>query len=201
MGDATENRAFAKLSSRAAAGDRDAFRQLVERSHRTVFRLAFRILQDPDGAEDVVQETYIRAWQGLADLRDHGAAYGWLCRVARNVAYDRFRAGGRRKLVRLDQPTGEGKTALVEQLADPQAGPERRLGSEQLGEAVRAAMDGLKEKHRLVLAFRELDGMSYEEIALALGCSIGTVESRLHRARKALAGKLKGLALELGKED
>lgn len=173
----------------------------MDQSHKTVYRLALRILGDRAAAEDVVQETYIRTWQGLADVRDPGAAYGWICRVARNVAYDRQRAQYRKPTTSLDASTGASETPLVEQLADEERGPDDQVDAAQVGVAVRAALAELKEKHRLVLTLRELDGMSYEEIAEALGCRIGTVESRLHRARKALATKLKGLALERAKEN
>lgn len=195
-----EKKEFESLSARAAAGDRQAFTELVERSQKTVYRLAFRIVGNADEAADVVQETYVRAWQGLKTVRDHGAAYSWICRVARNVSYERFRGPRRREMLVLDAGIGESRTPLVEQLASDGQGPEQQLGSEELGAMVRKAMGKLKEKHRLVLSLREMDGMSYEEVATALGCSIGTVESRLHRARTALARKLKPLMREIGKE-
>ncbi len=85
----------------------------------------------------------------------------------------------------------------MELLANPDGGPESRLGQAEVARAVQEAIASLKEKHRLVLTLRELDGMSYEELSIALGCSMGTVESRLHRARKSLARKLGGLRAEL----
>ena len=198
MRDATEHDEIAALAAQASAGDAQAFRRLVDRTHRTVYRLAFRLLGDPDGAEDVVQETYLRTWQGLPTLRDHQATLGWICRVARNVARDRQRARYRRPVQSLDTPQGEDREALRDRLPHPDPDPEGRLGSAELGRAVQLALAGLKEKHRLVLTLREIDGMSYEEIAAALGCRLGTVESRLHRARAALAKRLRVLARELG---
>jgi RNA polymerase sigma-70 factor, ECF subfamily len=199
MGENTAKHEVADLAGKAAGGDRRAFRALVDRTHRTVYRVALRILDDSAGAEDVVQETYVRAWRGLAKIRDPLAAYGWICRIARNVATDQLRARGRKKALSLDLPVGEGRSPLVELLVHPAAGPERRMGDAEVARAVREAIASLKEKHRLVLTLRELDGMSYEELAIALGCSLGTVESRLHRARKALARKLRGLNAELSR--
>ncbi len=201
MGENTAKHEVAELARQAAGGDRKAFRALVDRTHQTVYRVALRILNDSAGAEDVVQETYVRAWQGLAKVRDPLAVYGWICRIARNVATDQLRSRGRKRALSLDFPVGEGQSPLVELLAHPGAGPEGRLGDAEVAKAVRDAIASLKEKHRLVLTLRELDGMSYEELAIALGCSMGTVESRLHRARKGLARKLRGLQAELARRD
>jgi len=197
MGENTAKHEVAALASEAAGGDRQAFRALVDRTHRTVYRVALRILDDTAGAEDVVQETYIRAWRGLAKVRDPLATYGWICRIARNVATDQLRARSRKKALSLDLAVGEGRSPLVELLANPDGGPESQLGEAEVARAVQEAIASLKEKHRLVLTLRELDGMSYEELSIALGCSMGTVESRLHRARKSLARKLGGLKAEL----
>jgi len=201
MGENTANHEVADLARAAAAGDRRAFRALVDRTHRTVYRVALRVLDDPAGAEDVVQETYVRAWQGLAKVRDPLAAYGWLCRIARNVATDHLRSRVRKKAASLDLPLGEGKSPLVDLLAHPDAGPEGQVGDAEVARAVREAIASLKDKHRLVLMLREIDGMSYEDLAVVLGCSIGTVESRLHRARKALTRKVRGLKADLARRE
>lgn len=189
---------IAALAAQASAGDERAFRRLVDASHRTVYRLAFRLLGDAAAAEDVVQETFLRTWQGLPALRDPQAALGWICRIARNVARDRQRAQYRRPATSLDVPRNEDQEPLRDRLAHPDPGPEDRLGSAELGRLVQEALAGLKEKHRLVLTLREIDDMSYEEIAAALGCRLGTVESRLFRARAALARRLRALAREMG---
>jgi RNA polymerase sigma-70 factor (ECF subfamily) len=200
MDDGRQPEDLETLSGRAAQGDEAAFGRIVEATHRTVYRLAFRKLGAESEAEDVVQETYTRVWVGLGQLRDRAAALGWICGIARNVCGDRLRQRHRRPVDSLDQPVGEGLGALLDQIASEEPGPEERLGSAQVGAAVRAALSSLKEKHRVVLSLREIDGMSYEEIAGALGCSVGTVESRLHRARQALVKKLKALARETGRE-
>lgn len=172
------------LVLRAQGGDAAAFRELVERSHETVFRLAVAIVGDRDEAADVVQETYIRAWDARAALRDGAAALGWLCRIARNVAHDRRRSWWSR----IRAPMAEAALELRPAEDDPPA--DEALAAAQAAGAVRRALASLPEKHRVVLALREVEGMSYEEIAVALGVPVGTVESRLHRARAGLAQRL-----------
>lgn len=173
----------------AAGGDRDAFRALVEATSAVVYRVALRSLGEPADADDVVQETYVRAWRSLDRLRDPAAVVGWLCRIAANVAADLHRSRGRRRTWSLDASSEDG-AALVERLSSDDPDPEKQVGDAQLARAALALVGELSEKHRMVLLLREVDGMSYAEIAGALGLSVGTVESRLHRARAALARKI-----------
>ena len=199
--DADRTRARAEvgeLARRAAAGDRAAFEDLVEATHGMLFRVALRICGARADADDVVQETYVRALQGLGGIQDPGATMGWLCAITRNFATDRVRARGRRAAWSLDEPVEAGATTLLrDAVAGDDPGAEQHLGGAQLAAALHAAIAELKEKHRVVITLREIDGLSYEEIAVALDISIGTVESRLHRAREALAKKVKKLAREL----
>jgi RNA polymerase sigma-70 factor (ECF subfamily) len=165
---------------RAQGGDAASFREVVEGSHETVFRLAVALVGDRDEAADVVQETYIRAWDRLGELRDGAAVVGWICRIARNVAHDRRRGWWSRI-----------RAPLVEEPASSVApAPDEVFAAAETALAVRRALSRLPEKHRTVLVLRELEGMSYEEIAEALGIPVGTVESRLHRAREGLARRL-----------
>jgi len=177
-------------AERARAGSTSAFRELVHGTHETVFRLAVALTGDRDEAADVAQDTYIRAWERMDELRDPAAAMGWLCRIARNVAHDRRRGWWSR----LRAPRGHA--------SEEREGPERSLAADEALEsaetaaAVRRAMERLPEKHRVVLHLREVEGMTYEEIAAALGVPVGTVESRLHRARQGLARRLAKAAQE-----
>lgn len=179
---------LAQLVTRARTGDAGAFRAFVEETTPVVYRLALRTLSDEAEAEDAVQETFVRAWQGLDRLRDPQAALAWVCRVARNVAADRARARGRRQTVPLDDDTSH---AWAERLASETESPQELLESAEARAFVRVMVDELPEKHRVVIWLREVDQLSTEETAAALGVAVGTVESRLHRARAALAAKVK----------
>jgi RNA polymerase sigma-70 factor, ECF subfamily len=173
-------------AARARDGSPEGFRELVERSHPVVFRLAAALLRDRDEAADVVQDTYARAWERRDELRDPAAALGWLCRIARNAAHDRRRGWWNR----LRAPFEEAAERL-EATGGDEVPPDEALAAARSAEAMRRALARLREKHRVVLVLREVEGMAYDEIAEALGVPIGTVESRLHRARAALA---RGLA-------
>jgi RNA polymerase sigma-70 factor (ECF subfamily) len=204
MQDDLNHEELERLANGAAAGEHAAFTALVEKTHGRVFQLAMRSLghAGPGGtleAEEVLQETYIRVWQGLANLRDRRAVLAWICSVARHVALDRLRARGRQRSDSLDEGSSdEGeRRPLSERLPSDDPSPDQQLGDAELGRQVREAIMDLKEKHRVVLMLREIDGLSYEEIAAALDISIGTVESRIFRAREALAKKLRKLGREL----
>ncbi len=171
-------------AERARAGDAAAFRDLVQATQGTIFRLAAALVADRDEAADVVQETYLRAWDARAALRDGAAALGWLCRIARNVAHDRRRSWWSR----IRAPMAEA--ALERRPVQDGPPADEALAAAQAARAVRRALASLPEKHRVVLALREVEGMSYEEIAVAVGVPVGTVESRLHRARAGLARRL-----------
>jgi len=175
-----EKESLAPLAERTRDGDPAAFRQLVDATSERIYRLAFHLMRDRDEAEDVVQETYIRAWQRRGDLRDPHAVVPWLSRIARNSARDRLRWWRRRP----DRARVEVESAAAVPPADAQL-----VEAERAAE-VRRALDVLSEKHRVILLLREVEDMSYEQIAELLGLPLGTVESRLHRARAALASKL-----------
>lgn len=189
MNDVTE------LSIKSANGDTDAFRALVEQTTPLLYRLALRMLRNESDAKDAVQDTFIRAWKSLATLRDHKNSLSWLCGVTRNTAVDMIRRRRRKsRELSLDAPLSEENYSLVEKLAGAQENPEELLASAQARAFLRSAVDDLPQKHRVVLLLREVDGLGYEEMAVALGCPRGTVESRLHRARAALAKKIRALA-------
>ena len=189
------------LVARASSGDKEAFAALVERTHSIAYRLALRLLAgDQAEAEDVVQETYIRVWKGLAKLRDQGAVVGWICKITRNVATDRVRHNKRRRADSLDRNVGAELGPLIDYIASDDPNPEEVTASAQVQAAMATVIGQLKEKHRVVLLLREVDGMSYDELASALGIPLGTVESRLHRARHELAKKLERLLRKHAKE-
>jgi len=186
---------LAAAAARARAGERAAFRELIELSSPRIYRLALRVVRDPDEADDVVQETYIRAWDRIEELRDPAAVTGWLSRIARNAARDRLRWWKRLRREPFDDATGLARLMAEAQTRGARS-PDEELASAETSAALARAVAALPERQRVVLLLREVDGMSYEEIAEALGIPIGTVESRLHRGRAALARRLERLARE-----
>jgi len=177
-----------ELTSRAQQGDPQAFTALVEETTAVAYRVALRTVGEPADAEDVVQEAYIRAWRSLSRLRDSGAVVGWICGIVRHVSLDRLRQRKRRRTEPFEETrAGELAEGLF---GGPVPDPARAAEAAQTSALLHSLVGEIKEKYRVVLLLREVDGMTYEEIAEALSIPVGTVESRLHRARRQLAKKL-----------
>jgi RNA polymerase sigma-70 factor (ECF subfamily) len=184
-------------AERARDGSASAFRELVESTHERVFRLAAALTGDRDEAADVTQETYLRAWERKDELADPSAVSGWLFRIVRNVAHDRRGSWWMRSRIRLPLDRADPERATSHP-GEPAADADAHAALEAAESAgqVQRALRRLPEKHRVVLQLREVEGLAYEEIADALGVPVGTVESRLHRARAGLARRLAQLAKE-----
>ena len=178
-----------ELVARVQRGDQRAFGLLVEKYQRKLARLLQRLIRDPAEVEDVTQEAFIRAYRALPTFRGDSAFYTWLYRIAVNTAKNHLMAMGRRAMtgVEADAALDEG-----EQLQDINT-PESVLMSKEIAVTVNAAIEELPEELREAIRLRELDGMSYEEIAKAMDCPIGTVRSRIFRAREAIAVRLRPL--------
>jgi RNA polymerase sigma-70 factor (ECF subfamily) len=189
---------LAVLARAAGAGDARAFRAWVEAVTPTVYRLAFRMLRSGADAEDVVQETMVRAWQNLGGMQDPQASLAWVCRVARNVATDRARSRGRGAMGHSVPLEGDDARDWAHRLTDPGADPEQLAHDAGARAFLRSVMDALPENHRLVLMMVDVDGASAPEVAAALDIPVGTVDSRLHRAREALGKKIRGLKARRG---
>lgn len=181
------------LVERVQRGDKQAFGLLVSKYQRKLVRLLSRLVRDPAEVEDVAQETFIKAYRALPGFRGESAFYTWLYRIGINAAKNYLAARGRRTPTtsEFDSEEAEGFDD-GEQLRDNNS-PERILMSKQIAETVNAAMERLPEDLRSAITLREIDGMSYEEIAQIMDCPIGTVRSRIFRAREAIAEKLKPL--------
>jgi RNA polymerase sigma-70 factor (ECF subfamily) len=170
------------LLEQARQGSADAFAALFEQYRPMLTAVASRLAGAADG-DDVVMETYLKAWSGLARFGGRAALSTWLCRIVRNCALDICRRQGRENRRRVDSVTAEGADIFAN-LPDERAGDARRHAeTQELGVAVRRAMAKLSENHCTVILLREVDGLSYGEIAAATGASIGTVMSRLFHAR------------------
>ena len=167
---------------RAKAGDHAAYAGLVRRYQDKVHRFLWRMVGSSDEALDLTQDTFIKAWQALPEWQPQAAFHTWLYRIASNAAIDALR---RRRLVDF--------TAFDEgtDMPDPKAGPEARLHAKQRLQALDAALTRLPGDQRAVVLLREVEGLGYEEIAAALEVNVGTVKSRLARARTALGAQLR----------
>lgn len=182
-----------QLVERVQRGDKQAFGLLVDKYQRKLGRLLSRFVRDPHEVEDVTQEAFIKAYRALPNFRGDSAFYTWLYRIGINTAKNYLMAAGRRAptSTSVDSEEAEGLDE-GEQLRDINT-PESLLLSREIGDTVNAAMQALPEELRTAIQLREIEGMSYEDIAQIMNCPIGTVRSRIFRAREAIAEQLKPL--------
>jgi RNA polymerase sigma-70 factor (ECF subfamily) len=167
---------------RLRAGDRAAFEELVRAHQHRVYAVALRMLGNAAEAQDVAQEAFLRAHRGLAEFRGEARLSTWLYTIASRLCLNRL-AGSERRLTR------HGEDALT-RLPDGQPGPDQALERGELEEALHRAIGELADERRIVVVLRDVEGLAYEEIAEALELPVGTVRSRLHRARLDLKEKL-----------
>jgi len=188
-----------QLVARAQRGDKRAFELLVEKYQRKLARLLSRFIRDPAEVEDVTQEAFIKAYRALPAFRGDSAFYTWLYRIGINTAKNYLMAMGRRAPTSTEVEAEEAEGYEEgEQLRDINT-PESLLLSNEIAKTVNATIERLPEELRTAIQLREIEGMSYEEIAKVMDCPIGTVRSRIFRAREAIAGELKPL-LDTGKD-
>jgi RNA polymerase sigma-70 factor, ECF subfamily len=181
------------LVARCQQGDKRAFELLVSKYQRKINRLVSRLVRDAAEIEDVTQEAFIKAYRALPQFRGESAFYTWLYRIAINTAKNYLASQGRRAPTTTDNDAEEAETFDdADQLRDINT-PESLLMSKQVGDTVSRAMDALPEELRTAIQLREIEGMSYEDIAVAMGCPIGTVRSRIFRARESIAAELRPL--------
>lgn len=181
------------LVERAQGGDQHAFDQLVGKYQRKLGRLLSRFIRDPSEVEDVTQEAFIKAYRALPQFRGDSAFYTWLYRIGINTAKNYLVSQGRRAPTSTEYDAEEAESFEdASQLRDINT-PESLLLSKQIGQTINIAIDALPEELRSAIVLREIEGLSYEEIASMMGCPIGTVRSRIFRAREAVANKLRPL--------
>jgi len=182
-----------QLVERAQRGDKQAFSLLVEKYQRKLARLLSRFIRDPAEVEDVTQEAFIKAYRALPAFRGDSAFYTWLYRIGINTAKNYLMALGRRAPTSTEVEAEEAEGYDEgEQLRDINT-PESLLLSNEIAETVNATIEKLPEELRKAIQMREIEGMSYEDIAQAMDCPIGTVRSRIFRAREAIAEQLRPL--------
>ncbi|MDI1244743.1 MAG: RNA polymerase sigma factor RpoE [Rhodoferax sp.] len=184
----------AMLVERAVAGDQRAFELLVIKYQRRIERLIGRMVRDSNLVEDIAQETFIRAYRALHQFRGEAQFYTWLYRIAVNTA--------KRFLLKLKNDPAVFQSALQSSDEDDETfqrrnepstdeTPESVLAAKEIGQAVNAALEALPDDLKQALTLREIDGLSYEEIADVMNCPLGTVRSRIFRAREAVSGKVR----------
>jgi RNA polymerase sigma-70 factor, ECF subfamily len=181
-----------ELVRRVQAGDQSAFNLLVLKYQHRVLKLVGRFVNDPAEAEDVAQEAFLKAYRALASFRGDSAFYTWLYRIAINTAKNALVSQRRRPVdfdLDLQDPDQYDRQAKLKE-ADT---PEGVLLTDEIRAVVEEAMEQLPEDLRTAIVLRELEGLSYEEIAEAMDCPVGTVRSRIFRAREAIDKKLKPL--------
>jgi len=182
-----------QLVERAQRGDKQAFALLVEKYQRKLARLLSRFIRDAAEVEDVTQEAFIKAYRALPAFRGDSAFYTWLYRIGINTAKNYLMALGRRAPTSTEVEAEEAEGYDEgEQLRDINT-PESLLLSNEIAETVNATIEKLPEELRKAIQMREIEGMSYEDIAQAMDCPIGTVRSRIFRAREAIAEQLRPL--------
>lgn len=178
------------LVARAKAGDMEAFSDLVKHYDRRVYRMAKQITQNNDDAEDVLQETFFKAYTHLDSFQGNSKFYTWLVRIAVNEALMKLRKRRADRTVPLDEPIDTGEDEVIREIAVWDENPEQSYSREELSRVLEQAVESLKPAYRTVFILRDIEEMSIEETAQILNLSISAVKSRLLRARLQLREKL-----------
>ena len=185
-----------QLVERTVAGDQRAYELLVIKYQRRIERLIGRMVRDTDLVQDIAQETFIRAYRALHQFRGEAQFYTWLYRIAVNTAKKSLMELKRDPIVTeaaLHSSDDDDETSRRENELTSESTPESEMAAREIAAAVNAAMEALPEDLRQAVTLREIEGMSYEEIAEAMNCPIGTVRSRIFRAREAISARVKPL--------
>ena len=186
----------AGLISRLRARELDAFEELVAEFERPVFSLCLRLLGDAEEARDAAQETFLKVYRGLGSFRGEAGLKTWIYRIAVNQAMNQRRWWRRRHrddTISLELTRGQGETTLGHLLPGAAASPEAQAISSERERSIMRALDEIKPEYRIALVLREIEELSYEEIAQTLSISIGTVKSRIARGREELRRRVKGI--------
>jgi len=189
-----------KLVTRCQKGDNEAFKTLVEKYHKKAYSIALGMVHNPEDAMDITQEAFIKVHKYIDNFKGSSSFYTWLYRIVINLCIDFLRREGKYSTVGYDdalthgsngqQPLDTEPNGPVPQLEQTQ-NPSQELGRKEVGEQIQKAIDSLSANHRTVIVMREVEGLSYREMAKILGCSQGTIMSRLHHARYRLRKILK----------
>lgn len=189
----TERDIDQQLVERVQRGDKHAFDLLVSKYQRKLSRLISRFVRDPAEAEDVTQDAFIKAYRALPGFRGESAFYTWLYRIGINTAKNHLLSNKRRAPTNTPFDADEAETLEEASSLHDVNTPENELMSKQVVDVVQSSLQQLPEDLRSALTLREIEGLSYEEIASVMNCPVGTVRSRIFRAREAVAENLRPL--------
>jgi len=186
-------RSDGELVRESRLGDKEAFRELVERYQRKIVSVALGMVHNPDDALEIAQETFVKAFESLGNFKGESSFYTWLYRIVVNRAIDFRRRERRHPTVALEDRGGQGSGEGYEDILKEERpnDPYQQVQAHEIGDRVTAAINELTPDHKAVILLREVEGLSYEEISRVMQCSKGTVMSRLHYARKKLQKKLR----------
>ncbi|WP_366924525.1 sigma-70 family RNA polymerase sigma factor [Metallumcola ferriviriculae] len=179
-----------RLLERSRAGDVDAFQELINQYEKKIYTIAYRFMGNHEDASDLAQEAMLKAFRSISKFRGEASFKTWLYHITANVCRDELRKRSRRHEVSLDEPLVFDEGEVPKQTADWSGVPEKLYEERELQEYLNGLIQKLTPEYRMVIVMREIQELSYEEIAIKLDCSLGTVKSRLNRARKALKDKI-----------
>ncbi|QNB44867.1 sigma-70 family RNA polymerase sigma factor [Thermanaerosceptrum fracticalcis] len=178
------------LVARSKNGDIDAFEELVSCYERKIYNVAYRLMGNHEDANDLAQEAFFRAFQSISNFRGEASFLTWMCRIVTNLCRDELRKKYRTQIESLDGEITLGEGEVKKQVASSEPGPAELYEKKELREKIQELINTLSPEFRLALVLRDIQGFTYEEIAEQLECSLGTVKSRINRARKYLKDKL-----------
>ena len=180
------------LIKKCQNGDIEAFERLISSYQKKVYNIAYRYIGNREEAEDLAQEAFLKVFRSIQSFRGEAAFSTWLYHIVSNVCRDALRKSSRRMEDSLDCAVTTEKGELQREVPDWSMSPEPIYENQELGEFIQALINQLSPEYKTVIIMREIQEMSYEEIAAELNCSLGTVKSRLSRARKVLRDKIEG---------
>jgi RNA polymerase sigma-70 factor (ECF subfamily) len=183
------------LVERAKQGDAEAFERLIQQYEKKVYNFAYRYVGNPEDAADIAQEALVRAYTSLSNFRGNSSFQTWLLRITYNACLDELRKRSRTRLVSIDESVEGDDGEMSRQFADSADGPEALVERDELQRTVHETIKELDDEHRTMILMRDLQGYSYNQIADVLGLNLGTVKSRINRARQALKEKFGSLEL------
>lgn len=174
------------LIQKCKSGDIYAFEQLIQGYQKKVFNIAYRILGDIDDASDMSQEVFIKVYKSITNFKEESSLSTWIYRIATNTCLDEVRRKKKAASISMSSTIQLEDGEITIQVEDSKPGPDELIAQKETREEINKAIESLNEEHKAVIVLRDIQGLSYEEISSVLQCSLGTVKSRINRARSSL---------------